>query len=106
MARGRVKGNLSVSDSEGEAKDKVMMLPETDLESIAEVVQDVASLDAEDPRDIFIQLQNFIVNSNVVDCTREMCEISHKFLALFEQNNTEVMKDLHITIVDLSLTFD
>lgn len=50
-----MKKNSSDRDSESEANDKVMMVPEIDLESNTEEDQDVASSDAEDSKGLFIQ---------------------------------------------------
>lgn len=63
------------SKAKDSTKDK-MMVPETDLESIHKEAQDVASLDVDNPRGLLIQLQKFIVKSNVVDFRSEMCELS------------------------------
>lgn len=87
MACGRTKKTSSRSKNEGEARDK-SMVPETDLESIHEEAQDVASSDDEDPRDLFPQLQKLIVNSKVVDLRRIMSESSHKLLSIYMKDKT------------------
>lgn len=78
------KKTLSANDSEGDKRDIVTEVPETDLESISEEAPEVASEDIEDPRDLILQLQKLIVNFNVVDSRREMCAIAQKLQLLIE----------------------
>lgn len=72
MARGRTK--KTCSDSKGGAKDKVMMIPETDFEIIAEEIQDVASSNAEDSRSFHTTLMtvnNYLIFHLKLTCLRK-----------------------------------